>query len=106
MNLTTERSNDSAEPASDGMLDYEYVGTRYVFEEGESQLILRRYDDDPTVASFLDPMPWDPTVLETPLFRQAFRHLQEVAGVRTLRGLGPTGTFVPVANADCGPAAT
>lgn len=81
---------DAGERDSNGMYDYYYEGDNYTFVEREKRLVVRIYADDLTTgfvvgltASQLN---------ASSMAVNAANHLRQ-QGVRTLKALGPTGTF-------------
>jgi hypothetical protein len=53
MNVEVVRWLDAGEPDADGDATYVHLGDDYTFTDGDEQLRVRRYLDDPTIVIFV-----------------------------------------------------
>jgi hypothetical protein len=97
MEVSVERFDDSSLPDEDGLCDYRYAGVVYTFEADGQKLIFRRYDDEPAVATLLEPLDWHADFFPADLFGAAVEYLHRQDGVITIKAYRHvTGTFAPI----------
>jgi hypothetical protein len=102
MNVVVEKFDDRSEQNPDGTYDFIYVGAVYSFELSDSRLLFRTYDDEPGIASLVDPIKWCPEIYDTKMFQDCTDYLRDHSSVHTIHVCDPTPPgrgFIPIATA-------
>ncbi|NJL54544.1 hypothetical protein HC928_04615 [bacterium] len=97
MEISTERFDDSSLPDEGGQYEYRYTGVVYTFVASNQQLVFRRYDDEPSIATLLRPSDWHADLLRADLFLEAVEYLRREGGVTTIKAYNRMkGTYSPI----------
>ena len=100
MQIHTSEFDDHCEPNAEGLYEWRYVGTQWVFVGADAELCFRRYRDEPQLATLVSPPGWRADVFASSLFKDASAWLREHEGVDTIQVYNPaSGTFAPFAAA-------